>query len=75
MGRIESESFGLFCPCFGDEPARPEGCTIKVPDQALIAVPLPTTFQRYSTFASPWAEWGYRSLGREIAAQLGSGLR
>src|SRR5690606_10114911 len=24
----------------------------------------------YSTFASPWAEWGCRSLGREIAGQL-----
>ncbi|WP_332719095.1 PLP-dependent lyase/thiolase [Pelagibacterium mangrovi] len=26
-------------------------------------------FRLYSTFASPWAEWGCRSLGREIAAQ------
>lgn len=24
----------------------------------------------YSTFASPWAEWGCRSLGREIASQM-----
>jgi threonine synthase len=24
----------------------------------------------YSTFASPWAEWGCRSLGREIAGQM-----
>ena len=27
-------------------------------------------FKLYSTFASPWAEWGCRSLGREICGQL-----
>lgn len=27
-------------------------------------------FRLYSTFASPWAEWGCRSLGREIAGQM-----
>lgn len=26
-------------------------------------------FRLYSTFASPWAEWGCRSLGRELAGQ------
>jgi threonine synthase len=28
----------------------------------------------YSTFASPWAEWGCRSIGRELAAQLSVGI-
>ncbi|MBJ3786510.1 pyridoxal-phosphate dependent enzyme [Devosia sediminis] len=28
-------------------------------------------FRLYSTFASPWAEWGCRSLGHELAGQLG----
>lgn len=27
-------------------------------------------FKLYSTFASPWAEWGCRSIGRELAGQL-----
>lgn len=27
-------------------------------------------FRLYSTFASPWAEWGCRSIGREIAGQM-----
>ena len=31
-------------------------------------------FRLYSTFASPWAEWGCRSSGRELAAQLGSAI-
>ena len=28
----------------------------------------------YSTFASPWAEWGCRSLGRELADQMPGGI-
>lgn len=32
-------------------------------------------FRLYSTFASPWAEWGCRSLGHEIAAQAGNVTR
>lgn len=28
----------------------------------------------YSTFASPWAEWGCRSIGRELAGQLPQGI-
>jgi|GEM_PF-2202044 len=29
-------------------------------------------FRLYSTFASPWAEWGCRSIGLELAGQAGS---
>jgi threonine synthase len=29
----------------------------------------------YSTFASPWAEWGCRSLGRELAGQVDRPIR
>ncbi len=29
-------------------------------------------FPLHSTFSSPWAEWGCRSIGREIAGQLGT---
>lgn len=28
----------------------------------------------YSTFASPWAEWGCRSIGRELAGQMPGGI-
>lgn len=28
----------------------------------------------YSTFASPWAEWGCRALGLELAGQMSSGI-
>lgn len=28
----------------------------------------------YSTFASPWAEWGCRSIGRELAGQMPAGI-
>ncbi len=29
-------------------------------------------FRLYSTFASPWAEWGCRSIGLELAGQIGA---
>ncbi|ODT70225.1 MAG: hypothetical protein ABS75_14060 [Pelagibacterium sp. SCN 63-23] len=31
-------------------------------------------FRLYSTFASPWAEWGCRSIGLELAGQIGAGI-
>ncbi len=31
-------------------------------------------FRLYSTFASPWAEWGCRAIGRELAGQLGADI-
>lgn len=31
-------------------------------------------FRLYSTFASPWAEWGCRSIGLELAAQSGDDI-
>lgn len=31
-------------------------------------------FRLYSTFASPWAEWGCRSIGLELAGQIGADM-